>query len=61
MTMAQTAAGQKLKGEATLRHAREIARTRLTRLSPLTPFEENWHNILVAELLLREATSLILP
>jgi len=61
IAMAQTAAGQKIEGEATLRHAREIARTRLIRLSPLTPFEENWHNILVAELLLREATSLILP
>ena len=59
IAMAQAAAGQPPESRATLVEAREIARTRLPRLSPLTPFQDSWHDILIAELLLREATSLI--
>jgi serine/threonine protein kinase len=59
ISMAQAEAGQPQESRKTLLETREIARTRMTGLSPLTPFEENWHNILVADLLLHEATSLI--
>jgi len=59
IAMAQAEAGQPQESRTMLLETREIARTHMTGLSPLTPFEENWHNILVADLLLHEATSLI--
>ena len=59
IAMAQAAAGQRQESRATLVEAQEIARTRMPGLSPLTPFQESWHDILVADLLLREAASLI--
>ena len=61
ISLAQAAAGQPLESRATLVAAQEIARTRMPALSPLTPFQESWHDILIAELLLHEATTLILP
>ena len=57
IALAQTAAGQPQEARTTLREAQEFARARLPALSPLTPFEENWHNILVADLFLREAAA----
>lgn len=61
LAMAQAASGQSLESRATLSEAREIAHTRMPRLSPLTPFQESWHNILIADLFLGEATSSISP
>jgi eukaryotic-like serine/threonine-protein kinase len=57
--MSQAAAGQSEKSRAMLVEAQEIARNRMPGLSPLTPFQESWHDILIADLLLREATSSI--
>ena len=55
IAMAQAATGQPTESRATLVEARELAHTRLPRLGPLTPFQDSWHDILIAELLLREA------
>jgi len=59
IAMAQAGCGQTPASRASLIDAQEIARARLPRLSPLTPFQESWHNILIADLLLQEAASSI--
>ena len=59
IAMAQAGCGQTLESRASFIDAQEIARARLARLSPLTPFQDSWHNILIADLLLHEAASSI--
>lgn len=59
IAMAQAGCGQTPESRASFLDAQEIARARLPRLSPLTPFQESWHNILIADLLLQEAASAI--
>ncbi len=61
IAMAQAATGRPQESQATLAEAREMARAHVPGLSPLTPFQESWHDILIADLLLGEAASLTRP
>jgi len=59
LAMAQYHLGKFSEAKNALIEAYAIATKQMARLGPLNPFEEDWHNILVAKILLEEAGTLI--